>query len=476
MAESLKKKTLRGLLWNTTGAFANKGIAFAFGVVLARLLTPADYGTIGMISVFMAIADCFISSGFFAALVRKTDRTEADKSTVFYFNIVVAILCYAILFFAAPFIADFYDLPILTDLVRVIGLTLIIASPCTVQWAELSVRLDFKTPAKIVLCATILACAASLYCAWVGWGIWALVVLHILRTTCTTLLVILLVRWRPRAAFSRQSFKVLFGFSSKLLISSLLNTVYENIRPLIIGKAFSSATLGLYSRAQQWASLPSTTLTSILQSVTYPVLSSIQNEDERLRMAYRKFLRMSAFIIFPCLTGMAALADPLIRLVLTEKWAACIPLLQIICFALMWYPIHAINLNLLQVKGRSDLFLRLEIYKKALGIIILVITVPQGIYAMCIGGVVSSILCLGFNTHYTGKLLNLGFWRQMADLVPTLTHSLVTGAIAYGVQLCMPGLLPKVLVGTASGVLYYVAANALFKTSEWKEASLLLKR
>ncbi len=475
MSESLKQKTLKGFLWNGLGTFANRGVTFAFGVVLARLLTPDDYGIIGMITVFTVIADCFISSGFYSALVRKADRTEADKSTVFYFNIVVAFLCYAILFVTAPLIAQFYNQPILTDLVRVIGLTLILGSPCTVHWVTLSVRLDFKTPAKIQFYATLTACAASLYCAWLGWGVWSLVVLSLLRTAGASLLALLIVRWRPRVPFSWKSFRELFGYGSKLLASSLLDTAFNNITPLVIGKFFSSATLGLYSRAQHWAALPSVTMTNMLQNVSFPVLSSLQNEGARLREGYRKFLRMSAFIIFPLMVGISALADPLIRLVLTDKWADCVPILQIICFSLMWYPIHAINLSLLQVKGRSDLFLRLEIYKKIIIAVILAITIPQGIYAMCVGSVVSSILCLSINTHYTGKLIDLGYWRQMTDLTPSLIHSLVMGALAYCVQLATPGLVAKVLAGTASGALYYIGINALCRTAAWKETLHILK-
>ncbi len=474
MPKSLKEKTVTSLVWSGVEQFASMGTHFVFGIILARLLTPADYGITGMISVFIAVANCFIRSGFSAALIRKPDRTEADCATVFFFNIVVALVCYTFLFFAAPFIAAFYQMPILTDVTRVIALSLPLGALSVVQNVQLTVRLDFKTQAIVSLSTIVIASSVGIYLAWMGWGVWSLVMMTLTTTSLSTLLLWILVRWHPCTFFSLQSFRVLFGFGSKLLVSSLIDTIYNNIYTIVIGKKFSADDLGLYSRASQFSHLPATTITSVIHRVAFPVLSKMQNDDERLTSAYSKFLRLSAFLIFPLMTGLAALADPLVRFVLTDKWSAAIPLLQVLCFAFMWYPIHFINLNLLQVKGRSDLFLKLEIYKKIVGIITLCVTVPLGLFAMCVGAVVSSQISLLLNTHYTGKLIHLSYGWQMRQLAPTFFHSLVCGAIAHGIQLYPSGLLLKLVLGAAAGATYYLAANSLLKTREWNELLSLI--
>ncbi len=476
MSASLKQQTFKGVIWSSVERFSTMGVNFVFGLVLARMLSPADYGVIAMLAIFVAVSQCFIDSGFSSALIRKPDRTETDNATAFYFNIAVGVLAYAVLYVAAPFIAAFYETPILTPVTRVVGLTLLFNSLCIVQQALLTIRLDFKTQAKISLASALISGPVGIACAWYGWGVWALVVQSVLAGLLRLLLLWLLARWRPRAGFSRTSFRELFGFGSKLLASSLLDTTYNNIYAIVIGKVFSAASLGYYSRAHHFAMLPASNITGILQRVTFPVLSSIQNEDERLRRAYRTFLRLSGFIIFPLMMGLAAVADPLVRLILTDKWAPCVPLLQVMCFALMWYPIHAINLSLLQVKGRSDLFLKLEIIKKVIGVATLCATIPMGLFAMCAGKILTSLIALAINTHYTGKLIGLGYWRQMADLCPTLLHSLLAGGIAYGVQLCLPGLGLKLLAAPAAAVLYYLAANALLSTAEWQEFLTLYQR
>ncbi len=476
MSASLKQRTVKGVIWSSVERFSTMGVQFVFGLVLARLLSPADYGVIAMLTIFMAISQTFIDSGFSSALVRKPDRSEADNATAFYFNIGVGIVCYALLFAAAPFIADFYETPILTPVTRVMGLSLFFNSLCIVQQALLTIKLDFKTQAKISLLSATLSGVVGIACAWYGWGVWALVVQAVLAALLRSLFLWVWTRWRPRAGFSCASFRSLFGFGSKLLASGLLDTIYNNLYAIVIGKCFSASSLGYYSRAHQFAVLPSSSLTGILQRVSFPVLSTIQNEDERLAAGYRKFLRLSGFIIFPLMVGLAAVADPLIRLILTDKWAPCIPLLQVMCFALMWYPIHSINLNLLQVKGQSGLFLKLEIIKKILGVAALCITLPMGLFAMCASKVVTSLINLAINTHYTGKLIGLGFWRQMADLSPTLANSLVAGGIAYGVQFCLPELWLKLLIAPAAAVLYYVLINALLRTQEWQELFSLVQR
>ena len=473
---SLKEKTVKGVMWSSIDRFSTQGIQFVFSILIARQLLPSDYGVVAMLGIFLAVSQTFIDSGFGTALIRKIDRTDTDFSTVFYFNIVVAAFFYLVLWFAAPYIAAFYEIPLLEDVTRVVALTLIFSSLSGVQNAKLSIAIDFKTRAKISVSVTLLTGAIGLWMAYNGYGVWALVVQSVFASLLGTVLLWCLVRWIPKRTFSWQSFREMFSFGSKLLASALLDTIYNNMYTLIIGKFFSSATLGLYSRASSLARYPSSNITGVLQGVTFPVLSSIQNEPERLAGAYKRFLRLSAFVIFPSMIGLAAVADPLIRLVLTDKWEGCIYLLQIVCFSMMWYPIHAINLNLLQVKGRSDFFLKVEIIKKIQGVLILFITVPMGIVAMCYGSVVSSLLCLIYNTYYTQKLIGYGYVAQMKDLLHILVHSLVMGAGVWCIVQMFDSLWWQLIVGVLSGAVYYIAGARLMHFEELKQVLSLIKR
>ena len=472
---SLKDKTVKGVIWSAVDRFSAQGIQFVFSILIARLLVPEDYGVIAMLNIFLAVSQTFIDSGFGTALIRKIDRTETDFSTVFYFNIAVASVFYIILFFSASAIANFYDTPLLESVTKIIALNLIINSLSGIHNAKLSIEIDFKSRAKISIITTLMTGAVGLWMAYAGYGVWALVVQSVLSSVIRTILLWIVVKWHPLLVFSWKSFKELFSFGSKLLASGLLDTLYNNIYTLVIGKVFSPSTLGIYSKASSLAQFPSSNITGVLQGVTFPILSSIQNEEERLADAYKRFLRIAAFIIFPLMVGLSAVADPLIRIILTDKWAGAIILLQIMCFTMMWFPIHAINLNLLQVKGRSDYFLKLEIIKKVQGLLFLVITVPMGIVAMCCGKVISSLISLVWNTHYTKKLINYGFFAQMKDLLPILLHSLVMGGIVAIVVQFMPTLWLKLIVGVISGIIYYIAGAYIMKFPEMDELLTILK-
>jgi teichuronic acid exporter len=474
--ESLKKKTVKGLAWSTIDNFASLGITFVFSIILARLLTPQDYGTIALLAIFIAVSNVFINSGFSSALIRKPDITERDKSTAFYFNVVVGLVAYGILFLIAPLASAFYGMPLLTPLLRVTGVSVILTSLAIVQQAELSIKIDFKRQAVVSVITAVLSGCIGIYFALNGYGVWALAIQQVTKETLRTGLFWIIVRWHPTEKFSKESFRYLFGFGSKLLASGLLDTVWTNVYPIVIGKVFSPALLGLYSRAHQFAYFPSANLTSVLQRVTFPVLSQIQNEEERLRSNYRKLLRMSAFIIFPLMLGLSATADPFIRIVLGEKWAGCAIYLQIICFSMMWYPVHAINLNLLEVKGRSDLFLKLEIIKKIIGIAFLVATVPFGLVVMCLGQIVSSMICLFINTYYTGKLINVGYLMQMKDLVPAFLTSLVMWGIVLVLVNQLPNMWLQMGCGIAIGAITFIGISYLRHAPEIGEVLGMVKR
>lgn len=471
----LKDKTVKGVIWSAVDRFSAQGIQFVFSILIARLLMPEDYGVIAMIGIFLAVSNTFIDSGFGTALVRKIDRTETDFSTVFYFNNLVAILFYLTLFFAAPAIARFYDTPLLVPVTRVVALTLPIGALSGIHSAKLSIAIDFKSRAKISIVSAILTGSVGLWMAYAGYGVWSLVVQTICASTIRTVMLWIIVKWFPKLIFSWASFKDLFTFGSKLLASGLLDTVYNNIYTLVIGRIFSPSVLGVYGKARSLADFPSSNITSVLQSVSFPVLSAIQNEEERLADAYKRFLKISAFVIFPLILGLSSVADPFIRIVLTDKWEDAIYILQIICFAMMWYPIHAINLNILEVKGRSDYFLKLEIIKKIQGVTILCITVPMGIVVMCYGQVVSSLISLIWNTYYTKRLIGYGYWAQMKDLMPIFIHSFVMWVLVLLVVHFMPTLWLKLIVGVLSGMVYYIAGAFLMKFPEVDEILRILK-
>lgn len=476
VTDSLKQKTTKGLFWSSVERFSNQGVSFVFSIILARILAPSDFGIVAMIGIFFAVAQSFVDSGFSNALVRKTDRREEDLSTCFYFNIGVGIVAYIVLFLIAPFIADFYNQPILSPIIRITGLGVVLNSLCVVQQALFTIRIDFKSQAKVTLSATIISGIVGVVLAYLEYGVWALVWQGVVMSLVRMGLLWLMSKWRPKAGFSKDSFHYLFGYGSKLLASGLLDTIYNNIYPIVIGKFYSPAQLGNYSRALSFAQLPSSNITSILQRVTFPVLSSIQDDLPRLQINYRRLLKLSAFIVFPLMMGLAAVAFPLIRVVLTPKWEGCSLYLQIICFALLWYPIHAINLNLLQVKGRSDLFLRLEIIKKIVGVCIMCITIPLGITAMCIGMVVSSLISLFINTHYTGKLIYVGYIKQMRDLLPIFINSLIMGGIVYLCIQISDNDIVQLSLGIVVGLISYIGGASMITRSELKEYRNLLKR
>jgi O-antigen/teichoic acid export membrane protein len=470
VAESLKSKTAKGVLWSSIERFSVQGITFVVMIIMARLLTPSDYGLVGMLTVFIAISQSLIDSGFSQALIRKQDRTEVDNSTVFYFNIVVGFALYLILFICAPLISEFYNEPELTPVMRVVGIGLILNSLCIVQRALLTIKLNFRVQAKASLSAALVSGVVGIAMAYNGFGFWAIVFQQLASYIVNSVLLWYFSKWAPKLVYSWKSFKELFSFGSKLLASGLLDSLYSNMYQLVIGKVFNASSLGYYTRAKQFGAFPSSNLTGIMQRVTYPVLCTIQDDDARLASVYRRFLRVSAFIVFPLMMGLSAVAKPMVLVLLKEQWLFTATLLQIICFSMMWYPIHAINLNLLQVKGRSDLFLKLEIWKKCIGVLILCITVPMGLIAMCVGSFFSSMIALFINTYYTGKLINVGYLSQMRDLLPTFTLSVVSGAIVYlTINMLNVSPLFQLIIGVIEGAIIYIAAAKILRFTEFNE-------
>lgn len=464
------------MLWSTLERFSVQGVQFVFMLIMARLLMPSDYGIIAMLSIFLAIAQSLIDCGFSDALIRKIDRSTADCSTVFYFNILVSGLLYLILFVAAPWVADFYTTPLLCTVMRVVCLSIIINSFAVVQRALFVSDVDFKSQAKASLVAAFISGIVGVYLAFIGFGVWALVVQSLISAIINTLMLWLISSWRPHWIYSRESFHELFAFGSKMMVSGLINTIYNNIYPIIIGKIFSAEQLGYYSRAQQFADLPSSNITNILKRVTYPVMCKVQDDQALLLNTYRRLIRMSCFVVFPLMLGLSALAEPFIIVVLGEKWQSAAHLLQIICFAMMLYPVHSLNLNLLQTKGRSDIILKLEIIKKVLGVVLIACTAPFGLEVMCYGMVFNSVLSLFINTYYTGKLLNFGIYAQMKEIVPSLLLSLIMSGGTYLVAISISNPLYSLFAGCVVAICIYSVIALLTCNNSMKDFKRVIKR
>jgi len=476
MSSDLKSITKKGLFWSFIERFGTQGVQFLFGIILARLLSPEAYGIIAMPMVFLGLAQVFVDSGFSAALVRKPDLTEEDLSTAFYFNVVVGIVCYLLLFGLSPLIAEFYNTPILSDLLKVTALTTLLNPLCIVQQTILTKKIDFKTQAKVSLLTTILAGIVGIYMAFNGYGVWSLVVQQVGAALGRVIALWKMSTWRPKTGWSSESFRYLWNYGSKMLTSGLLDTIYNNIYPIVIGKFYSADSLGVYTRAQHFAELPSSNVTGVLQRVTFPVLSAIQNEDDRLRRNYRQLIKLSAFVVFPLMALLAGIADPLIRILLGDKWIDAILLLQLICFARILYPLHAINLNLLQVKGRTDLFLKLEILKKMVGIAIMCYTIPRGLVTMATGLIISSFLCLILNTYYSGKLINVGYLTQMKDVFPMLIVSIIMTSLMFVLNNLLRNEYVQLLCSALFGCSFYLLMSKLFMKEQFDYACSLLNK
>lgn len=476
MEDNLKGKTKKGLYWSFFNQFSNYGMNFIVGIVMARLLSPSDFGITALPAVFMAIASTIQDGGLANALIRKKEVTNKDLSTTFYYSICLGVVLYLTLFLSAPLIADFYHTPILVSLIRVTAIGFLYSPLITPQNILLRRRLDFKTLTKISLVTRVFGATVGIVMAYVGYGVWSLVISNLLAGMFTLLIVWLVVRWLPKYGWSKESFKYLWGYGNKIMFSAIIENLYSNIAPVFIGKYYSPAQLGIYNRAQGYASMPSQNITGAINNVSFPVLSKMQDDTEKLAYNYRRMLRLSAFVIFPIMLMLSALARPLVITMITEKWEHSIIFLQIMCFSMMWYPIHAINLNLLMVKGRSDLFFRLEIIKKITGISILLITLPMGLVPFCYGGIFSSMVALIINTYYTGKLIHIGYIKQMKDLLPIFSLSMFVWIVIHISNYFISNYIVQLIVGGSVGLIVYLGFAFLFRFDELNDVKYLLKR
>lgn len=469
MANDIKTQATKGVIWSFVERFSVQGVSFLITLIMARILTPSDYGLIGMLAIFMSLSQVFIDGGFASALIQKKSCTNKDFSTVFYTNIAISIVIYISLFIGSPFIADFYNQEILCSITRVYTVILIVNSLSAVNNTILTIQLNFKMQSLISLLSAIISGVLGILSAFKGLGVWAIVVQQMSASILRVILSFYYVRWFPDLTFSISSFKSLFGFGSKLLISSIISNLYVNIYNLFIGKKFSSAQLGYYTRATQFETLVSSNISSILTRVSYPVLSKFQDNDEVLVNVYRKYITLSAFIMFPIVLMLASIAKPLVIVLLTDKWSECITLIQILSFAYVFDGISVININLLSVKGRSDLVLRLEIIKKSIAFSILFISMFFDLNGICIGLVIYGCIAIVLNTMYTGKLLGYGMKKQSSDIGVYLIISTITAIfvapLGYVISNCYISLFVSLLLYPT----IYIGLSKMFNLSAYNK-------
>lgn len=476
MAEqSLKDKTVKGTFWSAADTFLAQGVAFVVGIVLARLLTPEEYGLIGIVTIFTTVMLGVVDSGFSNALIRKKHVTKEDYNTLFIFNLVISIALFSLLFICAPWISRFFERPQLVELIRVMGLILILQALSIVQNTILTKRIDFKTKTKASVISAVISGVIGIAMALAGFGVWSLVAQQLSRQSFYSVLLWVFNKWWPTFKLNIESLTYMWGFGWKLLVSGLLDNVWKELYQVVVGKFYSPAALGQYTRSRQYASLFSSNLTVIVQRVTYPVLAEIQNDQERMLNGYRRIIKTSMFITAILMLSMGAVAEPLIYCLIGPQWHQAATFLPLICISMSLYPLHAINLNLLQVQGRTDIFLYLEVIKKVLAIGPICLGIFISIYWMLIGSIITGIISFFLNSYYTGKKLGYSSWMQLKDVAPSYG---IASTVAFSVwflkylSLSYWIVLPiQVLVG----LLVLMMLCTLFKPIEYIEVVDIIK-
>lgn len=456
MQTSLRDKAVNAVLWSAMEKLSVQGINFLIGILVARMVTPGDFGAIAMLTVFLGIANTFVDSGFANALIRKLNRTEIDNSTVFYFNIAVGAVAYLVLFLAAPFIAGFYRMPILIPVLRAVSLSVVFNSLAIVQQAILTSNIDFKSQAKISVGAALISGAVGIAMAYMQYGVWALAAQMISSAFVRMAMLWIVVRWRPVRAFSRQSFKELFGYGSKLLLSNLVVNISGNVTGLIIGRKFSSASLGFYNRVEQLTFFQANNVSAILQRVTFPVFSKRQNDKTALRQYYLKIISITSMLVIPAMAILFVFAEPLISTLLTEKWIPAASLIRILVFFAVWIPFQALNLNILCVVGNSGHVLRIETLKGILYVTAILLAIPYGLEYVCYAMAIISFLCSFVYAKYTKRSIDVNWLDQIRRAVPYVAMSVTAGTVVFFTTACIDSYLMKLIIGITAFLIFYV--------------------
>nr|WP_199156603.1 lipopolysaccharide biosynthesis protein [Pedobacter sp. ASV2] len=462
---SLRKQALSGLIWTYCQQFAGQLVTFLVSLVLARILLPEDFGLIGMLAIFIGIGTVLFEGGLTSSLIRTKNLNQDDYSTVFYFNLACSILIYGLIFIGAPYIAKFYYQPQLTKITQVYGLTFIISAFGTVQNTILTKELKFKRQAFITFPALFLSSLVGILMAYLNYGVWSLVISAIVNTSLVSLFLWISSDWRPKLTFNKTKFHQHFHYGYKLTISGILDIIFTNIYQLVIGRYYSASQVGYYARSNSLMMLPIGNVSGALNRVIFPIFSKIQDNIPKLKEAYKKVMMLVLFIIAPIIVLMGVLADPLVRFLFTDKWLKMVPIFQIICLSGILYPIHLYNLIILQVKGRSDLFLRLEIFKKILVVIALPISMYFGFYTLLWGQLICSFLALFINTYYAGKMLKYTMFSQLKDLLPIFLFTIVMGILVFFLDniLLNKSYFLRLIVCSSIGGACYVSLAWLFK-------------
>lgn len=468
-------KVLSNFFWRFFERCGAQGVTFIVSIILARLLDPNVYGTVALVTVFTTIMQVFVDSGMGNALIQKKDADDLDFSSVFWFNLIICFILYLIMFIAAPFIAVFYKMPELTSVVRVLSLILIISGVKNVQQAYVSRTMQFKKFFFSTIGGTIGAAVVGIIMAYMGFGVWALVAQMLFNTTVDTIILWITVKWRPKMMFSLQRLKELFSFGWKLLVSSLLDTVYNDLRQLIIGKLYSSDDLAFYNQGKKFPHLIVTNINTSIDSVLLPTMSKAQDDKSTVRSMTRRAIKTSTYIMMPIMIGLAVCAEPLVSLILTDKWLPCVLFLRIFCITYAFYPIHTANLNAIKAIGRSDLFLKLEITKKIIGLIAILTTMWISVEAMAYSLLVTTLLNQIINSWPNKKLLGYGYSEQIKDMLPQIGLSLIMGAVIYLVQFVDLSNILTLCIQVPLGIIIYITLSKLLHIESFEYVISMLK-
>lgn len=463
----MNNQTVKSVIWSAIERFSVQAIQFVLTIILARLISPAEFGLIAMLGIFMQVAQSFVDSGFSNALIQKKNRSEIDFSTVFYFNCAISIVTYIVLYISAPYIAQFYNEPILENVCKWIGINLIIQGIAVVQVAKLTINLNFKTQAKASLVAITISGVLGVFLAYNGYGVWALVTQSLVNSLINTLLLFLFTKWKPTLEFSLSSLKSMFAFGSKLLFSGLLHTIYTNMYSLVIGKKYNAIDVGYYNQSSQIARFPSVSLMAIITRALYPIQCQNQDNYQLLQQSFIKYLKMSCFLVFTIMTGIATLSEPLIIFLLTKKWAPIAPILSILCIGYMFTSVTVLNNQILNVRGRSDLYLKVEIIKKIVGVIILLTTIPWGLTIICLGILLYNICDMLMVIYYSKKIIHIGYIKQVKAITPISITILITGLLTYTYVALVDNLYIQLFGGTLLYLLFFVFFCKVFKVSDF---------
>ena len=475
---SLKKQATSGFVWTFAQQFGNQLIGFVISIILARLLLPEEFGLIGMIAIFVAVSRVLIESGLTQSIIRSDNLDQEDYSTVFFFNLIASILIYLVVYLLAPFIAEFYNQEILTGIIRLFCLSFIIDAFASVQLARLTKLLNFKTQALVAIPSTVFAGIVGVSLAYLGYGVWSLVWSNIASSIVFSAQIWLYSKWTPSLVFNVFKFKKHFNFGYKISLSSLLNKIFDNIYLIIIGKFFSASQVGYYTRAETMKQLPVKNISSALNKITFPLFASIKDDNERLKRVYRQLMQMVVYVIAPVVIFLAVLAEPIFRLLFTEKWLPAVPFFQILCITGILYPIHAYNLNVLKVKGRSDLYLRLAIIKKAFTVVGILIGIQFGIYGLLYAQVILSFSSFFINAYYTDIFINYSAVQQFRDVFPIILVAIIAGASIYALDISLHEQLDfiRILSGGFVGVLVYLLLSFILNLKSMYEIKKLVIR